>query len=113
MQSSLSGKLAVKGIFKASFEHSDRTYEGNVTVVLDKLNNHLLSHSVSEGLGFVSREAAAEEVSISFLRVVPVKKELAEGAEPYAVHTTRNVGFNLLSYVKEELKLLEHDGNML
>jgi hypothetical protein len=75
------------------------TYKLNLSVIESPLKNNLLSHSVS-------RKSRPDEVSkvptVGQLHVDPVRIQLKEGSEPYAVHTARNVGFHLMSKVEDE-----------
>ena len=103
------GKLAVKGCFDACITHHGKQYKCNIVVVSNEVKSNLLGHSASQALGFVAR-SHAEEVLIGLLNVELVKIELREGAEPYAVHIARNVGFNILPKVEEQLKLRQKEG---
>ncbi len=63
-------------------------------------------------MGLVKR---IEEVHNAFgehgtLKTEPVKIQLKENAQPYAVHTARRVPLPLIQKVKEELRRMEGNG---
>jgi len=104
---SASGKLSVKGQFKARITWRGEEYTINVIVVTEPLRNNLLSRTVSRDLGLVRRVEELTDTQnvqkIGLIKTEPVKIMLREDAKPYSVHTARNVGFNLMKSVKAEL----------
>ncbi len=74
--------------------------------------NNLLSRSTASSMGLVKR---IEKVHNAFgehgtLKTEPVKIQLKEKAQPYAVHTARRVPLPLIQKVKEELRRMEGNG---
>ena len=106
--SSPGGKLPVIGSFVGDIHFKGELYEFQVFVIDKELNNNLLSRGVSGRLGLVARPVEAAEIGL--MRVEPVQIKLKSGAEPYAVHTARNVGFHILSKVETELKRMQDEG---
>jgi hypothetical protein len=91
---SASGKLTVKGQFKAPVMWRGKEYIIKVVVVTEPLRNNLLSRSVSRGLGLVARiedvSDSEKTAKIGLIKTEPVRIVLRDDAKPYSVHTARN-----------------------
>jgi len=105
MLQSPGGRLTVKGSFTGDIYRKDMHFRCQVIVVADDLKCNLLSRGVSQKIGVVRRTDA-----IGLLKVKPVTIELRDGAEPFAVHTARHIGYHLLPKVQEELQRLQKEG---
>ncbi len=97
------GPLECRGQFIAKTEYNSQKYLFRVLVVNDKVEN-LLARGVAKNMQLVQRVQEVGEIGC--LVTDPVKIQLKDNAEPFAVSVARRVPFPLMSKVQEEITRL-------
>lgn len=105
------GQLDCLGKFTTNIKYKGKPYSFPIYVIRGQTANNLLSSDTATMMGLVKR---IEEVHKAFgehgtLKTDPVKIQLRENAQPYAVHAARRVPLPLMAKVQEELKRMEEN----
>ena len=105
------GELQSVSKFMATTEVKGVEHTIRVIVIMDALASSLLGRDAAIQMGLVTR---LQEVSsgnrVGLMDTKPVSIQLKDGAEPFCLHTARNVPFLLMDKDKDELKHIEDNG---
>ncbi|KAL6491496.1 hypothetical protein MHYP_G00018410 [Metynnis hypsauchen] len=112
------GELQCIGQVQSTVTFKGKTYPFTAYVIRGHTVSNLLSRPLSVKLNLVKRvnelvcsrghlKAFGEHGT---LKTEPVKIQLKDNVQPYAVHTARRVPFPMLQKVKEELQRMERNG---
>ncbi|KAK0145431.1 hypothetical protein N1851_015677 [Merluccius polli] len=112
------GELQCIGQFQSTVAYKGKTHPLTAYVIRGRTVSNLLSRPLSVKMNLVRR---VEETVCSTghlqaygehgtLKTEPVRIQLKDNAQPYAVHTARRVPLPMLQKVREELQRMERNG---